>query len=79
MNSELRSKRSKITDSDYAMYKSILSKEQKIDDITQFVFAQEYDPITVSRVLRKAREKEIADKFFRRVLRLFRAPQINLR
>lgn len=29
-------------------------------------------------VLRKIREKEIADKFFRRVLRLFKEPQINL-
>ena len=32
----------------------------------------------VIRVLRKIREKEIADKFFRRILRLFREPQINL-
>ncbi len=30
------------------------------------------------RLLRKIREKEIADKFFRRILRLFREPQINL-
>ena len=30
------------------------------------------------RLLRKVREKEIADKFFRRVLRLLREPQINL-
>ena len=30
------------------------------------------------RVLRKVREKEIADKFFRRVLRQFKEPQINL-
>lgn len=30
------------------------------------------------RVLRKIREKEIADKFFRRILRLFRESQINL-
>ncbi len=30
------------------------------------------------RVIRKIREKEIADKFFRRILRLFREPQINL-
>ncbi|MFA7290450.1 MAG: hypothetical protein WC055_16360 [Melioribacteraceae bacterium] len=30
------------------------------------------------RVLRKIREKEIADKFFRRILRLLREPQINL-
>lgn len=29
-------------------------------------------------VLRKIREKEIADKFFRRILRLLREPQINL-
>ena len=29
-------------------------------------------------VLRKVRGKEVADKFFRRVLRLFREPQINL-
>ncbi|MCD4731226.1 MAG: hypothetical protein K8R74_11525 [Bacteroidales bacterium] len=29
-------------------------------------------------VIRKIREKEIADKFFRRILRLFREPQINL-
>lgn len=32
----------------------------------------------VVRVLRKIRGKEVADKFFRRVLRLFREPQINL-
>ncbi|MCG8322966.1 MAG: hypothetical protein MI921_25925 [Cytophagales bacterium] len=32
----------------------------------------------VVRVLRKVRGKEIADKFFRRVLRLIREPQINL-
>ena len=30
------------------------------------------------RVLRKIREKEIADKFFRRILRLLKTPQINL-
>ena len=30
------------------------------------------------RVLRKIREKEIADKFFRRILRVLREPQINL-
>ncbi|MHA2275559.1 MAG: hypothetical protein ACXAC2_07320 [Candidatus Kariarchaeaceae archaeon] len=30
------------------------------------------------RVLRKVREKEIADKFFRRILRLFKESQINL-
>lgn len=30
------------------------------------------------RVLRKIREKEIADKFLRRILRLLREPQINL-
>lgn len=30
------------------------------------------------RVLRKIRKKEVADKFFRRVLRLLREPQINL-
>jgi hypothetical protein len=32
----------------------------------------------VVRVLRKIRGKEVADKFFRRVLRLLREPQINL-
>ncbi len=30
------------------------------------------------RVLRKIREKEIADKYFRRILRVLREPQINL-
>ncbi len=30
------------------------------------------------RLLRRVRNKEIADKFFRRVLRIFREPQINL-
>lgn len=30
------------------------------------------------RVMRKVRKKEVADKFFRRVLRLLREPQINL-
>ncbi len=32
----------------------------------------------VVRVLRKVRGKEVADKFFRRILRLLREPQINL-
>ena len=32
----------------------------------------------IVRILRKVREKEVADKFFRRVLRLLREPQINL-
>jgi len=32
----------------------------------------------VVRVLRKIRRKEIADKFFRRILRLLREPQLNL-
>jgi len=32
----------------------------------------------IVRVLRKIRGKEVADKFFRRVLRLLREPQINL-
>ncbi|MDA3861645.1 MAG: hypothetical protein PF445_10495, partial [Melioribacteraceae bacterium] len=30
------------------------------------------------RILRKIREKEIADKFFRRILKLMKEPQINL-
>ena len=37
-----------------------------------------YVPDEVVRVLRKIRGKEVADKFFRRVLRLLREPQINL-
>lgn len=37
-----------------------------------------YVPDEVVRVLRKVREKEVADKFFRRVLRLLREPQLNL-
>lgn len=32
----------------------------------------------IVRVLRKIREKEIADKYFRRILRSFRDPQLNL-
>lgn len=32
----------------------------------------------IVRILRKTRGKEIGDKFFRRVLRLFREPQINI-
>lgn len=32
----------------------------------------------IVRILRKVREKEVADKFFRRVLRLLKEPQINL-
>ncbi|MEQ9091966.1 MAG: hypothetical protein RIE52_12805 [Balneola sp.] len=35
-------------------------------------------PDEVVRALRKVRGKEVADKFFRRVLRLMREPQINL-
>jgi len=37
-----------------------------------------YVPDQVVRILRKVRGKEVADKFFRRVLRLLREPQINL-
>lgn len=37
-----------------------------------------YIPDEVVRALRKVRGKEVADKFFRRVLRLMREPQINL-
>ncbi len=32
----------------------------------------------IVRILRKVRKKEVADKFFRRILRLLREPQINL-
>jgi hypothetical protein len=35
-------------------------------------------PDEIVRVLRKIRGKEVSDKFFRRVLRLLREPQINL-
>ena len=45
-------------------------------------YSKKYNTIYVAdemvRVLRKVRNKEIADKFFRRVLRLMREPQINL-
>lgn len=37
-----------------------------------------YVPDEIVRILRKIRGKEIADKFFRRILRLMREPQINL-
>lgn len=37
-----------------------------------------YVPDEIVRILRKVRGKELADKFFRRVLRLLREPQINL-
>jgi hypothetical protein len=37
-----------------------------------------YVPDEIVRVLRKIRGKEVSDKFFRRVLRLLREPQINL-
>lgn len=37
-----------------------------------------YVPDEIVRLLRKVRGKEVADKFFRRVLRLLREPQINL-
>jgi len=36
-----------------------------------------YVPDEIVRILRKLRGKEVADKFFRRVLRLLREPQIN--
>lgn len=37
-----------------------------------------YVPDEIVRILRKVRGKEVADKYFRRVLRLLREPQINL-
>ncbi|MCB2219788.1 MAG: hypothetical protein KQI35_05270 [Bacteroidetes bacterium] len=37
-----------------------------------------YVPDEIVRVIRKVRGKEVADKYFRRVLRLLREPQINL-
>jgi hypothetical protein len=37
-----------------------------------------YIPDEIVRVLRKVRGKELADKFFRRILRLLREPQLNL-
>jgi len=40
--------------------------------------SQIYIPDEIVRVLRKLREKEIADKFYRRFLKQLREPQINL-
>ena len=37
-----------------------------------------YIPDEIVRVLRKVRKKEIADKFYRRVLKLLKENQINL-
>jgi hypothetical protein len=37
-----------------------------------------YVPDEIVRLLRKVRGKEVSDKFYRRVLRLFREPQINM-
>ena len=64
VNSELKNKKGEITNSDYMMYKSILSKEQKIDDVKQLVIDQDYDPITVSRVLRNIRTLLVMDKTY---------------
>ncbi len=45
-------------------------------------YSKKYNTVYIAdevvRILRKIRGKEVADKFFRRVLRLFREPQINL-
>lgn len=64
VNNELKNKKSEISNEDYTMYKSILSKKQKIEDIKQLVIDQEYDPITVSRVLRIVRNLLIMDKTY---------------
>ena len=64
-------------------------KKAEIDDVINelknlgvIFYAKKTSTIYVAdemvRVIRKIREKEIADKFFRRVLRLFKEPQINL-
>ena len=66
-----------------------VTKKEEIDNvITQLknigviFYAKKTSTIYIAdemvRVIRKIREKEIADKFFRRVLRLFKEPQINL-
>ena len=70
-------------------YLILPAKKEEIDNvITQLknigviFYAKKTSTIYVAdemvRVIRKIREKEIADKFFRRVLRLFKEPQINL-
>ncbi len=63
--------------------------QQKIDDVISelkssglLFFSKKFNTVFIAdevvRILRKARGKEVADKFTKRVLRLFREPQINL-
>lgn len=62
-----------------------LEPEQLINDLRNIgviFFSKKTNTVFVAdemvRVLRKIRNKEVADKFFRRVLRSFREPQINM-
>lgn len=64
INSELNSKRGKITNSDYMMYKSILSKKQTIDDIKDLIIKQDYNQITIGRVFKEIRSLLIMDKTY---------------
>lgn len=70
-------------------YMVIPIKRRQIDDVvsdlksTGIVFYSKksntlFVPDEIVRLLRKARGKEVSDKYFRRVLRLLREPQINL-
>ena len=54
----------------------------KLKNLGIIFYSKKQVPFTIADemvcVLRKIREKEIADKYFRRILRLFREPQINM-
>lgn len=55
---------------------------ERLKDYGVIFYSKKFSTIYIAdemvRILRKIREKEIADKFFRRILRLLKEPQINL-
>lgn len=70
-------------------YLIIPPKKTPIDSVITFLknigvifYSKKYNTIYVAdevvRVLRKIRKKEIADKYYRRILKTFKEPQINL-
>lgn len=70
-------------------YLIIPAKKAEVDDVISYLknlgiifYSKKTSTIFVAdemvRLIRKVRGKEVADKFFRRILRSFREPQINL-
>lgn len=64
MNKELKHLKTVLIKSNYNFYKSISDNKYKMDDITDLIIKQDYNQITIRRVLRKIKNLLESDKTY---------------